>query len=404
MSDALEIKGLSEAINEALVPLRQDVDTLKDRDLSDVVTQEKHDKMVEQITDSMQKMQDAQAKMAARLDRPGAGDGDDAEKAERKAAFLKFLRKGIIGEHRADNEPIEIKAMSTDVKPDGGYLVYPEISDMIVSRVFETSPIRQVANVMQTESTTVEMLIDDDESDANWAGEGAAGSETDTAQLGRKTIAVHKLEALPKMTVEMTQSAYLDVEAWHAQKVADRFSRRENAAFVSGSGVNQPYGFLTYPAWASAGTYQRGRIEDINTGAAAAITADGLIELQASLKEPYQPGAVFMMHRTTFGSALKLKGNDTYFFSPTMLRDGQPTLTLLGKPVFFAGDMPLEGAGALCAVYGDFSRGYTIVDGVGLTVLRDPFTSKGFVTFYTTKRVGGDVTNFDAIKRHKCST
>jgi HK97 family phage major capsid protein len=139
------------------------------------------------------------------------------------------------------------------------------------------------------------------------------------------------------------------------------------------------------------------------SGAAAAVTADGFITLQNALKEDYQARAVWGMKRTTFGTALKQKGADNYFFSPVLLANGQSTLQLLGKPVIFMDDMPAEGAGNLSVVYGDFSRAYTIADRVGLQILRDPFTNKGFVTYYTTKRVGGDVTSFDAIKIGRCA-
>lgn len=288
--------------------------------------------------------------------------------------------------------------MSTDVNPDGGYLVYPQLSQTVVDRVFETSPLRQYANIERTDSTSLELLIDDDEAGARWIGEGASGGQTDTAQVGRKVIALHKIEADPRLTVEMTQSAYLDAEAWHARKVADKFARTENTAFVTGTGVDQPRGLLTYDAWASAGVYERNKIEQVNMLGASALTAGGLIKLQNALKEKYQPGAIWAMKRATFGAALQLKGNDQFYFSPVIMRDGVASMQMLGKPVVFMDDMPAVAANALSIAYADFSMGYTIADGQGLTVLRDPFTNKGFITFYTTKRVGGDVSNFDAIK------
>jgi HK97 family phage major capsid protein len=200
------------------------------------------------------------------------------------------------------------------------------------------------------------------------------------------------------MTTEMIEDAYLNVEAWLAGKVADKFARTQNTAFVNGTGTGQPRGFLTYAAWAAAGVYERDKIEQINMGSAAALNADGLIEVQNALKEGYQAAAVWGMKRTTFGAALQLKGSDNYFFSPVLLRDGQASIQLLGKPVVFMDDMPAVAANALSIVYADFRVAYTILDRVGLQVLRDPFTNKGFITYYTTQRVGGDVTNFDGIK------
>jgi HK97 family phage major capsid protein len=132
-------------------------------------------------------------------------------------------------------------------------------------------------------------------------------------------------------------------------------------------------------------------------GSAAVLNADGLISLQNSLKEEYQAGATFAMKRSTFGAALTLKGNDSYFFSPVLMRDGQSSLQLLGKSVVFMDDMPAVGANALAIAYADFSVAYTIIDRVGIQILRDPFSNKGFITYYTTQRIGGDVTSFDAI-------
>ena len=206
------------------------------------------------------------------------------------------------------------------------------------------------------------------------------------------------------MTTEMIEDAYLDVEGWLARKVADKFARTQNSTFVTGNGVGQPRGFLTYAAWASEGVYERDKIEQVNMGSAAALNADGLIKLQNSLKEGYQGNAVFGMKRTTFGAALQLKGSDNYFFSPVLLANGQASIQLLGRPVVFMDDMPAIAANALSVVYADFSMAYTILDRVGLQVLRDPFTNKGFVTYYTTQRVGGDVTSFDAIKIGKVAS
>ena len=401
MSDIQEIKGLVEKINPTLVELRSEIDGLKASQPKDVVTEEKHKRMADEVTAKVAELQAKQAKLEAAMNRPGADDakGIDAEvEAKHRDAFRAYMAYGKSDGLKETREGIEIKAMSTDVNPDGGYLVRPELSQTIVTRIFETSPLRQVANVERTGSKSIDILIDDQEAGARWVGEGASGGQTDTPQIGQKVIAAHKIEADPRMTTEMIEDAYLDVEGWLAGKVADKFARTQNSAFVTGTGVGQPRGFLTYPAAAVAGVYERDAIEQINMGSAAALNADGLIELQNALKEGYQGNAVFGMKRTTFGAALQLKGSDNYFFSPVLLANGQATIQLLGKPVVFMDDMPAVGANALSVVYADFSMAYTILDRVGLQVLRDPFTNKGFVTYYTTQRVGGDVTSFDAIK------
>ncbi len=400
MSDFAEIKGLVKKINPTLVELRSEVDALKASAPKDVVTEEKHQKMADDITAKMAEMQTKQAKLEAALNRPNGGEGKnmDADLEQKHAdAFKQYMSNGTLPEgFKAGSEGIEVKAMSTDVNPDGGYLVRPELSDTIITRVFETSPVRQVANVERTGAKSIDILIDDQEAAARWVGEGASGGQTDTPQLAQKVITAHKIEADPRMTTEMIEDAYLDVEAWLSRKVADKFARTQNTAFVTGDGVGKPRGFLTYPAQATGGTYERGALHQVNMGAAAALDADGLIEVQNALKEDYQAGAIWGMKRTTFGEALKLKGSDNYFFSPVLLRDGQASIQLLGKSVVFMDDMPAVAANALSIIYADFGMFYTVVDRVGLQVLRDPFTNKGFVTYYTTQRVGGDVTSFDA--------
>jgi len=400
MTDFAEIKGLVEKINPTLVELRSEIDEMKSNTPKDVITEEKHNRMAEDITAKMAEMQSKQAKLEAAMQRPGGeAKGTDAEiEAKHRDALREYMAYGTLPTgFKAGSEGVEIKAMSTDVNPDGGYLVRPELSDTIVSRIFETSPLRGVANVERTGAKSIDILIDDNEAGARWAGEGASGGETDTPELGQKVIAAHKIEADPRMTTEMIEDSYLDIEAWLSGKVADKFARTQNSAFVNGDGVNKPRGFLTYAAQATSGTYERNKINQVAMGTADALNADGLIAVQNALKEEYQPGAVFGMKRTTFGAALQLKGADNYFFSPVLLANGQASMQLLGKPVIFMDDMPAVAANALSVVYADFAQAYTILDRVGLQVLRDPFTNKGFVTYYTTQRVGGDVTSFDAI-------
>ena len=400
MTDFAEIKGLVEKINPTLVELRSEIDAIKSSAPKDVITEEKHNRMAQDITAKMAEMQAKQAKLEAAMQRPSVdGKASDAEmEAKHRSALREYMAYGTLpAGFKAGSEGVEIKAMSTDVNPDGGYLVRPELSDTIVSRIFETSPLRGVANVEQTGSKSIDILIDDNEAAARWAGEGASGGETATPELGQKVIAAHKIEADPRMTTEMIEDSYLDIEAWLSGKVADKFARTQNTAFVLGDGVNKPRGFLTYAAQATSGTYERNKINQVAMGTADALNADGLIAVQNALKEAYQPAAVWGMKRTTFGAALQLKGADNYFFSPVLLANGQATMQLLGKPVVFMDDMPAVAANALSVVYADFSQAYTILDRVGLQVLRDPFTNKGFVTYYTTQRVGGDVTSFDAI-------
>lgn len=389
-----EIKGLVEKVNETLVPLRNEVDALKKRD---VIDEDRLSKMAEDVTAKMQSVMDAQAKEIAAL-KAGAlgGKTSGKDEAEAKSKFDAFMRK------EGEKGQIEIRAMATTDGPDGGFLVMPEFSATIMSRVFETSPLRLIANIEQTGGKSRTFLIDDDEGSADWTGEKTAATE-DTPDVGEKEIVVHNVRAKMNATADILADAYVDLASWLTGKGADKIARAENTAFVTGNGVAKPRGFTTYAAWASAGVYERDKIERIKTGAATAVAADGLINLQYALKEAYQANAVFGMKRATFGSVLKLKGSDQFYFGPMLLKDGVAQITLLGKPVVFMDDMPAEGAGNLAVVYGDFGRAYTIVDRVGLQVLRDPYSAHPYTIFHLTKRTGGDVTNFDAIKLQNCA-
>jgi HK97 family phage major capsid protein len=263
---------------------------------------------------------------------------------------------------------------------------------------------------VKTSHKSVEVILDDDEAGGGWAGEGDTPSETGTPQIGKLEIAAKKLYAYPKTTNEMLADAEFDVEAWLTGTIADKFARLENTGFLTGNGVSQPRGVLTYGAWAQAGVYQRGAIEQINNGSTSAPTEVGLISLMGSLKEDYQNNASLMMKRATFIEYLKLSGTNVFRFFNLQPHTGPQgkvlgaSLSLLEKPVYLADDMPVIGSNALAVAYGDFSRAYTIVDRAAVSVLRDPYTAPGLTKFYAEKRVGGAVTNFDAIKLLKMAS
>jgi HK97 family phage major capsid protein len=190
----------------------------------------------------------------------------------------------------------------------------------------------------------------------------------------------------------MLEDAGINVEEWMGRKVSDKFSRVENTGYMVGTGVGQPRGLLSYPA----GT-NNGQIEQVVSGAATDFTFDGLINVQYALKDPYAANANWMFNRLGVRNVAKLKdGQSRYLWEPSKQK-GEPS-TLMGDSVYRAADMAAPGAGALMGAYGDFREAYTIVDRLGITVLRDPFTAKPFVLFYTRKRTGGDVTNFEAVK------
>jgi HK97 family phage major capsid protein len=311
-----------------------------------------------------------------------------------KRAFDTYLRKddrGMVGD--------EFKALSVGSDPDGGYVVHPDMSGRIVTQIFETSPMRAFASVQTISTDALEGLFDLDEAEAIWVAETQARNETGTPQLKMWRIPVHEMAAQPAATQKLLDDAEINMEAWLAAKVADKFARKENAAFVNGTGVEMPRGFLTY----AAGTTLPGTIEDIrstvNGGFAAAPNGgDVLIDALYSLKAPYRANATWFMNRATTKTVRKLKDSDgAYLWSPGIAA-GQPA-TLIGYPVASFEDMPDSTVtGAKAIAVGDMRAAYQIVDRAGIRVLRDPYTSKPYVKFYTTKRVGGDVINFEAIK------
>jgi HK97 family phage major capsid protein len=301
-------------------------------------------------------------------------------------AFPTYLRS-------RDDRAIEQKALSVGSDPDGGQWVPTAVSDRIITQVYESSPIRQIATVQTISTDALEMPTDLGQIDCGWVGETDPRPVTGTPQVGTLRIPVFEMYAQPQATQKLLEDAAIDVTAWLSNKISERFGRVEATAFCSGSGIGQPRGFLTYPN----GNTLPGTIQQIHSGNATGLTTDGLINLMISLKEPYVPRALFLMQRATVGSVMLLKDGDGQYIWRAGLDGGKPSV-LLGSPVMQAADMQSVGANGLAVAFGDFRQAYTIVDRLGITTLRDPFTAKPFVLFYTRRRLGGDVVNFEALK------
>ena len=333
-------------------------------------------------------------------ERKGSGSTDMGIDAYRnyKKALQNYLRK-----NNAGSAIEEIKALSVGSDPDGGYSVTPDMSGRIAQLVRETSPVRQVANVVTIGTDALEGINDLNEATSGWVGETEARAETAAPKIGEYRIPVHEQYAEPRATQKLLDDALFNVEEWLAGKIAERLSRMENEAFVHGNGIRKPRGFLTYAAGTpSASSFNV--IEQVLSGGAGAFATedpgDALINLVFSLKSAYRENAVFMMKRSTLAEVRKLKDdNDNYLWQPDFqMKQGG---TLLGFDIVEAEDMPSIAANSLSIAFGDFNAGYQIVDRQGIRILRDSFTAKPYVKFYTTKRVGGDVVNFEAIKLMK---
>ena len=395
-----ETKDAFEGVQKMLEGIRKDVDETKGK-LADVVDTERQNKMKAELAERLDAEQKAREAVEARLDavetaanRPGAAQkgNDDAH----GKAFTDYLRKGV--------EADELKSMSTQVNADGGYLVSDGMEAGIRERLRRTSPVRQVANVVQFSGGSYDILIDRDDAGAEWAGESATRSETGTPTINRISLSLHELSAMPKVTQRMLDNADMDVEGWLTGYVADKFARTEATAFVSGDGVNKPKGFLSYgKATAADDTRAVETLQYRITGAAGAFAstdpADVLVKTFYDLQGAYQSNASWMMKNTTAAEVAVLQdGQGQYLLQGMMNGSGQFIRTIQGRPVFMADDMPAIADDAYSIAVGDFNAGYTIVDGKAVTVLRDPFSAKPHVLFYTTKRVGGGLVEVDAIK------
>ena len=308
-----------------------------------------------------------------------------------------YVTKNTFGADEAAIEMIS-KSLVAGSGPDGGYFLSTDRSSSIVQRIFETSPIRGLANIQTTTSDVWEVMLDDDEADAGVVGEVDPRPDTGTPQIAVIKIPIHEYYAQPRATQKMVDDAGFDIEGWLAGKVSRRIGRLENEHFVNGDGSRRPEGFLTLPASPDAEEYTRGHIGQMTSSLMASFDGDDLIALQNTLIEDYQARASWAMNRQTFTTVMQLKGaNGQYLLNPAIIATGA-TKILLGNTVTFMTDIPKEAVDALAVVYADWEEFYTIVDRFDIRVLRDPYTAKPYIRYYTTKRVGGAVTNYEAAK------
>ncbi len=313
-------------------------------------------------------------------------------------AFGAYLRTG--DDDALRGLVLEGKAMTTAVAADGGYLVDPQTADTIRSMLVSTSSLRSIANVVQVEASSFDVLIDRSEVGSGWATEAAATSETASPQIDRISIALHELSAMPKASQRLLDDSAFDVEGWLAGKIATRFIRAEAAAFINGDGIDKPKGILTGTKVAN-GSWSWGNLGYVATGAASDFaptnSVDCIINLVYALGADYRANAAFVMNSKTAGAVRKMKDADGRFMWSDGLAAGEPA-RLMGYPVLICEDMPDIAANAYAIAFGDFNAGYTIAERPDLRILRDPFSAKPNVLFYANKRVGGDVTDFAAIK------
>jgi len=405
---APEVKGVPETVTAAFDEFMEAFEAFKEVNdtrlgeiekklTADVVTRDKMDR-INRAMDDQKKVLD---QLVLKKARPPMGGGSargelSPEAIEHKAAFDAYIRRG----DEAGLRELEAKAFSGTTGADGGYIVPPETDTEIGRRVSVVSPMRALSSMRTVSSAVLKKPFATSGLSTGWVAETAARPQTNTPQLAELSFPTMELYAMPAATQALLDDAAVDIEAWIAGEVDIVFAEQEGDAFIRGDGINKPKGFLSYTTVAdSAWTW--GNLGYIATGNAAAFKAtspsDNLVDLVYALKAGHRQNGTFMLNRKTQGEVRKFKDADGNYLWRPPVSANQPA-SLMGYPVAEAEEMPDIGAGSLAVAFGDFRSGYLVVDRAGVRILRDPYSAKPYVLFYTTKRVGGGVQNFEAIK------
>lgn len=367
---------------------------LETRMTSDVVTEDKVNRINKAVDEQKRHLDTLILK-----NRRPALDGSivpSIDQMEHKAGFDAYVRSG----EESGLRQIESKAMSMGSDPDGGFLVPDEIATEIGKRLSVLSPIRSISTVRQVSSAVYKKPFAKSGPSVGWVGETEIRPETSTPSLAELQFPAMELYAMPAASSALLEDAAVDVDALLVEEVETAFAEQESHAFINGDGINKPTGFLTVPnvdeaswSWGNLGTVATGE----DGGFANSDSSDVLIDTIYALKSGYRQNANWVMNRKTQAVLRKLKDADgNYLWQAPASADMRARL--MGFSVVEAEDMPDIASDETAIAFGDFRRGYLVVDRTGISVLRDPYSSKPYVLFYTTKRVGGGVQDFDAIK------
>lgn len=404
---SLELKETIQALGKAFDAFKAENDArlkeIEKKGAADPLLTEKVDKINADIAQlsALKKRLDTLETAVAQGQFPGGGGKNELDrvKAQHKDAFAKFFRKGAEGGLR----DLEIQAgLSTLSDPDGGFLV-PEEYEQAIDRVaLSVSAMRRLATVRTIGTDTFKKLVNQGGASSGWVGEKGARAETNTPTLTEIAINTKEIYAMPAATQTLLDDSRVDIAGWLADEVSIEFSEQESEAFIHGNGVEQPRGIAAYPMVANS-SYVWGKVGYITSGNASLVNdLDKLIDLQHALKPVYRTGAAWLMNDATLATIRKMKDGDGNYVWVPGLKDGAPD-TLLGKPVEIDDNVDDIGAGKYPIFFANFKRAYLIIDRQGVRVLRDPYTSKPYVLFYTTKRVGGGIVMYEAIKALKVS-
>ncbi len=405
MSEIAEIKQLiqedaeaTKALREKVADIEKNYDGIRNDEIKGLESK------LTEITDQRQKAEETLTKLNERLDemetksnRPGTGQASP-EVVEHKAAFEKFMRKG----DEEGLEELQQKAMSIGSDPDGGFAVPEELDREIHKLLVEISPVRSVARVITVGGENYKKLVNTGGTASGWVGETAGRPETNTSQLVELTPNMGEIYANPAATQRSLDDVFFSVEQFLAEEVQEEFAKQEGSAFISGDGVNKPKGFLDYTtATTDDGTRAFGEIQAVNTGTAGGFDAtnpgDVFIDTIYKLKAGHRQQAVWMVNSAVTAQIRKFKDGDGNYLWQDNFVAGQPA-TIAGYSVVTAEDMPAVATDATPIALANWRAAYYIVDRMGTRILRDPYTNKPYVHFYTTKRVGGMLVDSEAIK------
>lgn len=403
-------------IQEAVAAFQRKNDELeaavKAKGTADVITKEEVDRVNADITRLTHELKEMNSKLETAK---ALGKSDKRERTPEQevynASFMQYFRRGI------DNGlgDLGVKAaMTTDSNPDGGYVI-PEEADRAIQRVLgKTNGMRQIASVRSIGTDTLTLLKNLGGASAGWVAEKDARPQTNNSQLAKLEFKTHEMYAMPAATQQVLDDAFTSIEGFLEGEGAIAFSDLEGDSLINGSGVGKPHGLIggySFAASTAASPSAWGKLGFTKSGSATGFIAssssvngiDRLLDLQASLKPGYLGNARWLMNRTSESVVRKLKDADGNYVWQVSTQVGNPN-TLLGYPIALDDDMPNFEDGKYPIAFGDFARGYLIVDRMGTRLLRDPFTAKPYVLFYMTKRVGGGVQDFHAMKFLKSVT
>jgi HK97 family phage major capsid protein len=368
---------------------------IEQRMASDVVTEEKLSR-IDRALDETKRRVDRALLDQSRPRLAAETKQDDHARREHKEAFRAYMRTGDSSGLKA----LEEKAMSGTSGPDGGYLVTPAAETDILRRMANISPIRSIATVREISTSTYRKAFSTTGPATGWVAEADARPTTTNQQIADMSFQAMELYAMPAATQNLLDDTIVDIEQWIASEVDTVFAEQEGTAFINGNGLKKPSGLLNYTKSTQA-AWSWGKTAYLPTGVAGDFAAsnpsDILIDLIYALRAGYRQNASFLMNRKTQASIRKFKSTTgEYIWEPPATLGA--AATLMNFPVVESEDMPDVATDAFSIAFADFRRAYLVVDRRGIRVLRDPYSSKPYVLFYTTKRVGGGLQDFDAIK------